>query len=1255
MRTACYYHAANHFHYARVTSAAQAALLALALVCRWDGPFAQESPPTTPGLAYSTHLGSDQSDAAATVALDAAGNVYLAGTTASTNFLGSGQPLAGSGGSNDIFVVKLAPGGKPLLWAVRFGGSDDDRVEGIALGEDGLWLVGSTASADFPWSGSATGSGGARDGFVARLSTDGSSLGLAVRLGGSGDDSVRAVAVGEPGGLWVAGWTESSDFPTERGLMAYGGGRDAFVSKLSRTDGGLLFSSFLGGAGDDEAAAVFLDGSGNLTLAGSSTSGPGGLPGATTLGPCGGSDVLLAAVAADASALRFLALIGGSGDDNAQALAPAGPGLLLAGGTSSRDFPGLVPDSAAGGEDAFVLEVATTPLGSPSGYRLGGAGSDRALAIALAADGVAWVAGRTTSPTLPTLHAFQPIPGGGGTDGFVARLQRSLTTGGEPGPSERWVANFVSFLGSSGPDAVQGMAVGSGAAVHLVGATRPGARGVYFPTTPDAAQNSPAGENDGFLTIVEEVPTIPRNDALADAPLLAAEAVTVLGSNVGATLEAGEPPHVGGASGASVWWRWRSPVAGPVVATTLGSDFDTVLAVYQGADLASLREVAANDDDPTGGNPSRVVFDAEAGASYAVAVSGKNGAQGHVTLSLSTTRPPNDDFQYRTVIPGLGQTVRGSGLGASVEEGDPALIGWANNEPWRGLQTVWWTWTAPADMKVGLDYTGTIATENGVPAYANVEIYTGSTLADLRLIAANFGRRNPIVFIARQGETYQIAVDSERYWPFTAQSLLGVVQLRLDRNDGPVNDDFANRIDLTEAALPTTVHGTLVNASREPAEWALGENYSSGSSVWYRWVAPADLALRLRLTGPDRPSGLAVFRGDELASLRRAAFNYGPSLNFRVTAGGVYAIMVYPFGWQSPLEFDLTLETIVPPANDERSQPGLIPSAGGTVSGTNIGATPADDDPTDGYVSGNSVWWEWTAPSSGTAELWSTGSTSSRALAMVIYREDPDAQHGLRYLGANNGRDITYCGGGWPCQGEIATFKAEANTRYLVQVTTYEEQAEIKLALRLLPPPINDDYAAPTTLTGLSTSVRGSNLGATREDFEWNGVAGGAQGGQSVWWVWTAPGAGRVSLDFSATVFPVQAAVRIGEVYDALDRIADNRIAPNVNYFTNRMSFSAAAGVTYHIGVDGLGDVGDIAFDLRLHPALAMSASVNGSAELEVRLTGGSTRPFVLQYSADLRRWTPILTNSLVNEVFTYVDPEFQRQAKRFYRAIELP
>jgi hypothetical protein len=135
----------------------------------------------------------------------------------------------------------------------------------------------------------------------------------------------------------------------------------------------------------------------------------------------------------------------------------------------------------------------------------------------------------------------------------------------------------------------------------------------------------------------------------------------------------------------------------------------------------------------------------------------------------------------------------------------------------------------------------------------------------------------------------------------------------------------------------------------------------------------------------------------------------------------------------------------------------------------------------------------------------------------------------------------------------------------------------------------------------------------------------------------------------------VQAAVRIGEVYDALDRIADNRIAPNVNYFTNRMSFSAAAGVTYHIGVDGLGDVGDIAFDLRLHPALAMSASVNGSAELEVRLTGGSTRPFVLQYSADLRRWTPILTNSLVNEVFTYVDPEFQRQAKRFYRAIELP
>jgi hypothetical protein len=507
-----------------------------------------------------------------------------------------------------------------------------------------------------------------------------------------------------------------------------------------------------------------------------------------------------------------------------------------------------------------------------------------------------------------------------------------------------------------------------------------------------------------------------------------------------------------------------------------------------------------------------------------------------------------------------------------------------------------------------------------------------------------------VVFYATAGETYHFEVDGQRFWPYTDPGAAGHIQLRLDPAQGPPNDDFANRIDLSSAALPMTVHGTLESASREPGEdAAAGQVGGTINSVWYRWMAPSNGVLRLKTaSGGGSDPYVAVFRGDTLTELRLVAYNGAPEVSLRAAAGVTYSILLDVRSWQLPGEFDLTLEPRLPPPNDDRAQAAVIPPAGGTVTGSNRNATHEEGEYDHGW---NSVWWVWQAPADGTAELSSAGSSFTRGLVMIIYADEPD----LPWIGSSNGRDTSYCQDSWPCYQDLATFKAQAGRRYYAAVLTFDEQPEIKLTLRLLAPPPNDDYAQPASLAGLQASGRGSNLGATRERDEWDAVGGGGQGGQSVWWVWTAPVSGRVSLDFTATPMPVQVGVFTSERFDPGSRIADNRVTPAAAVFTNRMTFSANAGVTYHLGVDGIGAVGELAFELRLVPALLLEAQRAGANRLELRLTGASTRPFVLEASTDLRRWTPLTTNSLVNETFRFADPDFGRQSRRFYRAIEAP
>lgn len=188
--------------------------------------------------------------------------------------------------------------------------------------------------------------------------------------------------------------------------------------------------------------------------------------------------------------------------------------------------------------------------------------------------------------------------------------------------------------------------------------------------TSEVSFNAAAGETyfiavDGFagrtgsiaLELAINSGAFASNDAFVHRAPLVGTDLQVTGTNEFANREAGEPWHAGYSQGASVWWTWTAQHSGRVTLTTLGSDFDTLLAVYRGNTLSTLNEVAVNDDGahPDAGLTSEVVFTAEAGVSYQIAVDGYAGRTGAIVLNLdqgsaaNPTRSRLTNFSVRAV------------------------------------------------------------------------------------------------------------------------------------------------------------------------------------------------------------------------------------------------------------------------------------------------------------------------------------------------------------------------------------------------------------------------------------------------------------------------------------------------------------------------------------------------------------------------------------------------------------------------------
>jgi hypothetical protein len=330
-------------------------------------------------------------------------------------------------------------------------------------------------------------------------------------LGGAGAEKAAAIAIDGAGHAYVAGETASLNFPTTSGAFqrSAGGrsGRDAFVAKLNTGVGGaasLVYATYIGGSGHDQAHGIAVDAAGNAYVTGQtfSTNFPAS---PLKAGNRGSSDAFLVKLNAAGSVLLYSAFLGGSSDDAGYGVAvEPGTGLAwVTGQTFSTNFPATTgafqrtPGDAGTQGDAFLARVNTLASGSASLHYatyLGGTGADRGLGVATDGAGHAHVTGFTGSTGLATPSAFEPTHSGG-QDAFVARINPALAGAAS--------LVYFTYLGGTGNDVGQGIAVESsspdcaGGCTYVVGQTS--SPFPSLPVTANAYQLGLLGPTDAFV------------------------------------------------------------------------------------------------------------------------------------------------------------------------------------------------------------------------------------------------------------------------------------------------------------------------------------------------------------------------------------------------------------------------------------------------------------------------------------------------------------------------------------------------------------------------------------------------------------------------------------------------------------------------------------------------------------------------------------------------------------------------------------
>ena len=369
-------------------------------------------------------FGSDSSDDRVVDVAISADSVYVCGLTDGNDFpISAGAYDTRHDGDYDAFVMRLGRGGN-LLWSTYLGSPGTDFASGIDVDEDGNVLVcGTTNHAAFPTTPGSLRQqfAGNQEGFVAKLSPDGSTLLSSTFVGGNDTDGAARLRCGPDGTVYVGGTTESPDFPKVNATQSsLSGGQDAFVLQLDATGSSALWSTYFGGNIGEAIGGLDLAADGSVWITGftTSTSFPTVEPVQATYG--GGFTDGFVARFSPTGAVEFATYLGGAGFDFGNAIAADANGRAhVAGGTDANAFPTTPNAEQSQGAGLFegfyatfdrtVMEYATL---------IGGAGDDQAVGIA-ASDGIIAMTG-AGGPGFPATDGAAVK---GTSDGFIAYLK----------------------------------------------------------------------------------------------------------------------------------------------------------------------------------------------------------------------------------------------------------------------------------------------------------------------------------------------------------------------------------------------------------------------------------------------------------------------------------------------------------------------------------------------------------------------------------------------------------------------------------------------------------------------------------------------------------------------------------------------------------------------------------------------------------------------------------------------------------------
>src|SRR6266480_3348548 len=481
-----------------------------ALICFVFSVSASSPSEVAPQLVYGTYLGGRHKECATAIAVDGSGSAYVVGRTPSPDFpVTPGALSTATRVNNDDwtgFVSKISERGDHLLYSNFVGGNFYSTVNAVTVDSAGrAFVVGSTCSSKVPTTASAVlpkAPGSDKrdvcDGFVAWLSASGSQLEYGSYLGGSLSDAATAISIG-PGGnvVYVGGYTSSPDFPVAGAAQPkLNGSTNGFLSAFDARSGKLLYSTYLGGSGNDRVSGVTVALDGEVYVAGATDSKDWAKINLISFGNVGATDGFIVRLDPTGKLRPVGVRIGGSGDESLAGIDLDSHGDIYAvGTTNSPNFPVKGTNLRKVGS-AFVVKISGQRFADKQGSvvwsrRIGGHGEDALLSVSAGLPGSIFVSGRSGSTDFPTTERAIYRHLEARNDSMLAelcaydgRIRFATFIGGTRHQNANWYN-----------DEATGVFANARGDVYVTGFTLDN----RFPVTPNALQTQPAGNADAFV------------------------------------------------------------------------------------------------------------------------------------------------------------------------------------------------------------------------------------------------------------------------------------------------------------------------------------------------------------------------------------------------------------------------------------------------------------------------------------------------------------------------------------------------------------------------------------------------------------------------------------------------------------------------------------------------------------------------------------------------------------------------------------